>query len=138
MHDRRLAAWILALGFGLTACHDSLTGPEQPAPTSFARCDDPFSAHQPPPSHGDVFVTPEERAFAQAETGRVSAILDRHVDALFALPWVIATGVGYAFDLREFVIVVSYDQAGPCPLNVPGQIEGVRVLLDPSSPAVAQ
>ena len=82
-----LAAILVAIGL---ACSDSPTGPER-----FAECPgttDPFLGC---PSDGDLFKTPEERARAQAETERLGAILDRHVDALFGIPGVIGTGVGY-------------------------------------------
>ena len=128
-----LAATV-ALAFA--ACSGSPTAPDhQPAP-SFARCDDPFENHfQPGP--GDLFRTPDERARAAAETERLARIQERHEDAIFAIPGVLSMGIGYATDLKEFVFVVGYDQAGACPTTVPGSLAGVRVFLEASSPAVA-
>lgn len=86
-----------------------------------------------PPFEGDA-----EREAAFAEVDRLAAIQDRHEDEVMAVEGVLSMGIGYDCGSDRWVFVVGYDRAGACPEDVPDALEGVAVVLQPSSPVVVQ
>lgn len=84
------------------------------------------------PPAGDFFAGPE-RALAAAEVDRLRDIQVRHESRLLDRPGVHGMGIGVDPVSRELVFLIAVDKNGLAP-RLPGDIEGVRVVVDRSDP----